>query len=194
MWIPKASRPAPAASRRAKSGPRSQATGKRKEARHQAIAEMCADILAQGGKEFILENASTYVGRELIERLLRSRTRRQCVKLARLALQLIEAKDKIHQAFGGIIFWLLGLIGVHDLTRLIARKLIENLPVFGPIDAKFIATARALQILGIAICFIDDRDLLQCECLKDLIEAETKSRIKSFLETRWEDWARLIIN
>lgn len=199
LWVPKKYRAKVAASRaepHVDAGlTRSQRDldARKRRKRERKIAEACGEILANGGADFILGTASEIVGKELCQRLLEGHRRRHCVKLARSARKLLDAKGVIHKALGGVVYWLLGLLGWHDVIRLIARKFVENLPVLGPVDAKFTAVARALQSLGICLCFIDGRDLMKCACLRDLAADETKERVKQLLTTEWETWSRLLV-
>lgn len=39
-----------------------------------------------------------------------------------------------------------------------------------------IAVARGVQVTGILLCVMDNRDLTKCECFIDLAKAETKER------------------
>jgi hypothetical protein len=60
-----------------------------------------------------------------------------------------------------------------------------------PIDAKAIAIARGLQISGIVLCLMDNKDLTKCECFTDLALAETKERVKQILVAGMSDWSDL---
>jgi hypothetical protein len=65
----------------------------------------------------------------------------------------------------------------------------SNIPL--PIDAKMIAVARGVQVAGILLCVMDDRDLTECECFIDLALAETMERVKQILVAAMSDWADL---
>ena len=47
-----------------------------------------------------------------------------------------------------------------------------NIPL--PMDAKMVSVARGIQVAGILLCVIDNRDLTKCECFIDLAKTESK--------------------
>lgn len=54
-----------------------------------------------------------------------------------------------------------------------------------------IAVARGVQVAGILLCVMDDRELAKCECFRDLALAETKERVKQILMAGMSDWTNL---
>jgi hypothetical protein len=86
--------------------------------------------------------------------------------------------------------WIAGLWGANDFTRAFASGLAANIPL-GPIDAKAVAVARGLQISGIILCIMDNKDLTECECFIDLALTETKERVQQILVAGMSDWSGL---
>lgn len=54
-----------------------------------------------------------------------------------------------------------------------------------------IAVARGVQVAGILLCVMDDRQLTECQCFIDLALAETKERVNQILVAAMSDWADL---
>jgi hypothetical protein len=80
-------------------------------------------------------------------------------------------------------------LGASDPAQAFFRELMSSIPL--PIDAKMIAVARGVQIAGILLCVMDNRDLTKCECFIDLALAETKERVDAILVAAMSDWTRL---
>jgi hypothetical protein len=110
--------------------------------------------------------------------------------LARLAAAILKARQQLHELIGRSSGWIAGRFGADAFTRAFAAELAANIPL-GPIDAKAIAVARGLQISGILLCVMDERDLTECECFRDLALTETKERVKQILVAGMSDWANL---
>jgi hypothetical protein len=123
------------------------------------------------------------------ERLSRSRRKRNCKVLARIARAVLEAKMQIHEAIGEASGWIARAVGAGDPASAFTRELVSNIPL--PIDAKMIAVARGVQVAGILLCVMDNRDLTKCECFIDLALAETKERVKQILIAAMSDWTNL---
>jgi hypothetical protein len=123
------------------------------------------------------------------ERLSRSRRKRNCEALARIARSILEAKTQIHKVVGKLFGRVVGALGAGDAARAFTEELMSNIPL--PIDAKMIAVARGVQVAGILLCVMDDRDLTECECFIDLALAETKERVKQILVATMSDWVGL---
>jgi len=51
-----------------------------------------------------------------------------------------------------------------------------------------IAAARGVQVAGILLCILDDRELTKCEFFIDLAVAETTARVKQILVAAMSDW------
>lgn len=109
--------------------------------------------------------------------------------LARIARLILEAKTQIHKGVGNLFGWAAGRLGAVDAVRAFAKELGANIPL--PFDAKMIAVARGVQVAGILLCVMDDRDLTECECFIDLALAETQERVKQILVAAMSDWTGL---
>lgn len=157
--------------------------------RIEEAAKFCADSLSATWQDALADRISDYAGTTW-ERLKRSRRRRNCKALARLAAAVLKGKQQIHQLVGRSFGWIAGLFGADDFTRSFAAELAANIPL-GPIDVKAVAVARGLQISGIVLCIMDNRDLTKCECFSELALAETKERVKQILIAGMNDWAGL---
>jgi hypothetical protein len=106
-----------------------------------------------------------------------------------MARLILEAKTQVHKAVGKLFGWAVGGLGAGDAARAFAEELASNIPL--PIDAKMIAVARGLQVAGILLCVMDDRELAECECFIDLALAETMERVKQILVAAMSDWVNL---
>ena len=157
--------------------------------RVEEAARFCADSVSTTWQDAVADRISDYA-EATWERLKRSRRRRNCKALARLAAAVLEGKQKIHQLVGRSSGWIAGLWGADDFTRAFAADLAANIPL-GPIDAKAVAVARGLQISGIVLCIMDNKDLTECECFIDLALTETKERVQQLLVAGMSDWIGL---
>jgi hypothetical protein len=157
--------------------------------RVEEAAEFCADSVSTAWQDAVADRIFDYA-ETTWERLKRSRRRRSCKALARLAATVLKGKQKIHQLVGRSSGWIAGLWGADDFTRSFAADLAANIPL-GPIDAKAVAVARGLQISGIVLCIMDNKDLTECECFIDLALTETKERVQQILVAGMSDWSGL---
>ena len=124
------------------------------------------------------------------ERLAQSHRKRNCKALARIARSILEAKAALHKAVGRMFGWVSGAVGVNGAARAFAEELASNIP-FGPLDVKMDGVARGVQVAGILLCVMDNRDLATCECFIDLALAETKERVNLILIAAMSDWSGL---
>jgi hypothetical protein len=123
------------------------------------------------------------------QRLTRSRRKRNCKALARIARSILAAKAQLHKSAGRVTGWAAGFLGASDPAQAFYEELASNIPL--PTDAKMIAVARGVQIAGILLCVMDNRDLTKCECFIDLAKAETKERVNRILIAGMSDWTGL---
>lgn len=151
-------------------------------------AAFCADSLSDGWQEAVTARIIEYAG-SAWERLKRSHRRRNCKALARIARSILEAKAQIHGLIGHATGWAVKKIGAGGAAQAFADELASNLPL--PIDAKMIAVARGVQVAGILLCVIDNRDLTRCECFIDLALAEAKERLHQIFDAAVSDWTGL---
>jgi hypothetical protein len=54
-----------------------------------------------------------------------------------------------------------------------------------------VAVARGIQVAGILMCVMDNRDLTKCECFIDLAKAEAKERVQQILVAVRSNWTNL---
>jgi hypothetical protein len=85
--------------------------------------------------------------------------------------------------------WAVKKIGGSNAAEAFAAELASDIPL--PIDAKMIAVARGVQVAGILLCVMDNRDLTRCECFIDLARVETKERLRRILVAAMSDWTDL---
>lgn len=175
LWQPPELSPAPS--------PRAQERDRVKEA-----AQFCADSVSSGWQEAVADRIAEYA-QTTWKRLSRSRRKRNCKALARIARSILEAKTQIHKAVGKLFGWAAGVLGAGDPARAFTEELMSNVPL--PIDAKMVAVARGVQVAGILLCVMDNRDLTECECFIDLALAETMERVKQILVAAVSDWSGL---
>jgi len=109
--------------------------------------------------------------------------------LARIARSILEAKAQIHNLIGHATGWAVKKLRAGDAAQAFADELASNIPL--PTDAKMIAVARGVQVAGIVLCVMDNRDLTRCECFIDLALAETKERLQQILDAAMSDWTGL---
>jgi hypothetical protein len=151
-------------------------------------AVFCADSLSGSWQATVADRLTGYA-QTTWERLARSRRKRNCKALARIAQSILEAKTQIHRAVGTLFGRAAGALGAGDPARAFTEELAANIPL--PIDAKMIAVGRGVQVAGILLCLMDNRDLTKCECFIDLALAETKERVNQILVAAMSDWRGL---
>lgn len=54
-----------------------------------------------------------------------------------------------------------------------------------------VAAARGIQIAGILMCVMENRDLTKCECFIDLAKAEARERVQQMLVAAMSNWTNL---
>ncbi|HUN36175.1 MAG TPA: hypothetical protein VMU95_29610 [Trebonia sp.] len=151
-------------------------------------AEFCADLISSNWQETVADQITQYAQASWV-RLSRSSRRRNCKLLARTARLILEAKTQVHKAAGKLLGWAVGALGGGNAARAFAEELASNVPL--PMDAKMIAVARGVQVTGILLCAMDDRELTKSECFIDLALAETMERVKGILVAAMSDWVSL---
>ncbi len=152
------------------------------------MAVFCADTLSSSWQEAVADRATDYA-QTAWQRLTRSRRKRNCKALARIARSILAAKAQLHKAIGWTFGRVAGALGAGDPAQAFAKELASNIPL--PTDAKMIAAARGVQIAGILLCVMDGRDLTKCECFIDLAMAEAKERVNRILVAAMSDWTGL---
>jgi hypothetical protein len=107
-----------------------------------------------------------------------------------MARTILKAQDQIHQLAGELASQAASVAGVRGPALDFTRELVKRIPI-GSVDAKLTATARTIQMAGIALCLMNGRDLTRCECFIDLALAETKQRVSQILDNRLTNLAEL---
>jgi hypothetical protein len=100
-----------------------------------------------------------------------------------MAREILKAKDQIHKLAGELAGGAASVVGVRGAALEFTKELAVNIAL--PIDAKMIAVARGVQVAGVLLCVMDNRDLTKCECFIDLAKAETKERVNGCSSPRW---------
>ena len=159
---------------------------KRERVREAAV--FCADTLSDSWQEAVADRATDYA-QTAWQRLSRSRRKRNCKALARMAQLILKTKTLIHKEVGGIFARVAKGLGASDPVQAFTAELASKIPLPG--DAQAIAVARGLQVAGILLCVMDNRDLTKCECFIDLALAEAKERVNAMLVAAMSDWANL---
>jgi hypothetical protein len=161
----------------------------REHERVKQAAIFCADSLSGGWQaavaQRITDNAPT-----TWKRLSRSRRRHNCNALAQMARSILDAKNEIHKLAGQLSGKAASRFGLKGAARAFTEELVSNIPL-KPIDAKMVAVARGIQITGILLCVMDNRDLTKCRCFIDLAVAESKERVNQILIAGMSDWTGL---
>jgi hypothetical protein len=83
-------------------------------------------------------------------------------------------------------------VGIDGYARIACRfgeEIAKGLPL--PIDQPLVTIARSLQIAGIVICVLGDRDLAECQCFIDVVVNEGKERLKQLMVAAVHDWRDL---
>ena len=109
-----------------------------------------------------------------------------CDDLAQLARSILAGKDRLHDVVGRAAGSLFGLLGRPKIERVFAQELARRIPL--PVDSQLSAAARGLQIAGIYICIVGNRDLADCACLRDVLRSEGKERLRQLMQGAMDDW------
>ncbi|MES5822873.1 hypothetical protein [Streptomyces sp. RG80] len=161
----------------------------RERRRLEEVAGFCADTLKDGGAAAIADRASAYVSDATWKALVKKHRRKGCDDLAELARAILKGKEQLHDAVARTAGGLLGLLSRPRIERVFAQELARRIPL--PWDAQLAAAARGLQIAGIYVCLVGNRDLTDCACLRDVLKAEGKERVKKLVQAGVEDWRSL---
>ncbi|MFI6584094.1 hypothetical protein [Embleya sp. NPDC050493] len=155
----------------------------------EAVARCCADALDGGGAAAIADRAAMYVSDETWRALVKKHRRRGCDDLARLARDILGGKEHLHDVVARSAGGLLGFLGRSRIERAFAQELARTIPL--PLDAQLTAAARGLQIAGIYVCLVGNRNLAECACLRDVFKVEGKERVVQLMQGAVGDWREL---
>jgi hypothetical protein len=166
-----------------------EAQERRRQGRVEKAAEFCVEVLKDGWADVVSERVTDYVTETTWKQLFSRRRRRRCKLLAQLAAAILAGKKKLHDLVGAVAAWLVSLLGGDRVVQSFARQLASNIPL--PPDAKMVAAARGLQVIGVLLCILNGDELTRCECFIDLALEETKTQVKKILLAAIEDWIGL---
>ncbi|MGC4944352.1 hypothetical protein [Kribbella sp. DT2] len=155
----------------------------------QQAAGLCTDVVTDGWRETVADQANEYITEPTWNRLFRDHRKKHCKALARLAQGILDAKDSIHQLIGRLTAKLLARLGLGKVEQTVASELMRRIPL--PTEARWVATARGLQVAGVLLCLANGDDLTRCQCFIELALEHTKETVKRILTTALEDWAQL---
>jgi hypothetical protein len=182
------SAPAPTYGRRSQEPPPAPSRREQERDRVREAAVFCADSLSASWQAAVADRITDYA-ETAWKRLSRSKRKRNCKALARMAQSILKTKAMIHKEVGGIFGRASQALGASDPVQAFADELASNIPLPG--EAQAVAIARGLQVAGILLCVMDGRELTKCECFIDLALAETKERVNQILVAAISDWTRL---
>jgi hypothetical protein len=101
----------------------------------------------------------------------------------------LKGKDWVHDRIGQMAGSLLEWLGTPRIARAFGRELAKRIPM--PWEHQCIVVARGMQIAGIVICVLNDRDLTRCDCFVDIVIGEGKERVEELLRKAAENWRHL---
>ena len=181
--------PAPASTYRWQPPEPSPAPSRREQERDRVreAAAFCADSLSDSWQAAVADRITSYAQTAWERLSSRFRRKRSCKQLARMAREILNAKDQIHKVAGELAG---GAIGAKGAALAFTRELVSNIPL-NPIDAKMVAVARGIQITGVLLCVITGRELTDCQCFIDLALAESKERVNQILVAGMSEWTGL---
>jgi hypothetical protein len=177
-------------SQRTTTGPArpTKAAEERRKKRVEEAQDFCVDVLTDGWQDAVEARVADYITTDALRRISK-RQRNACKSLATFASKVLDCKDRLHEAVASVVRWIVALLTGNWAVQVIARKLATKIPL--PWDAKMVAVARGIQVIGVLVCLNDGRDLTHCQCFIDLAINETKERVKQILATAVGDWRNL---
>ena len=107
----------------------------------------------------------------------------RCTALADLARGILEGDKTLHKELLKPLKILMEILEWPFVVRVFALELAAGLETIAllPLDQKVKATARGLQLTGVALCGLQGRDLEKCPCFKDLVAVELTQLGEQFL-------------
>jgi hypothetical protein len=120
--------------------------------------------------------------------LFRGRKDRDCKLLAQTAQAILQGKKQLHEGTSTFVARLArDLLGVEPLEEAVARELAARIPI-PAIDQQAIAVARGIQVIGIAMCLMNEIPMNRCQCFVDLSLVESREIIGAIVEGALDDW------
>ncbi len=161
---------------------------KRDQDRIRIAADFCAAAFKNGAINAAADRVAGHVSDDAWKTLYRKWRPFRCKWLAELARELLETKAAIHAAFADVSLKLSGRTFRHEPERIFANQLLRNIPLPG--DEQFIAAAHGVRLIGVYLCAVQERDLVNCACFRPLAVERSKEEVKQYLITTGTSWAR----
>jgi hypothetical protein len=150
-------------------------------------AKLCADAIADHELSRGFEGRITDIVSEgVVERLTANWDGKQCKKLARAARKLLMTKSIVRRLPAYLTNRLMLALGYPSPTRIFVCELVCKMPV--PWYSKIAAAARVIQLSGRCLCYANNRELTECECMIDLLRYEAKEGVGSLMTAGFDDW------
>lgn len=162
----------------------------RREDRIRAAADACAEVVADGWREAVVEKIVGCVDDDTWNQLLGTAGRRYCRSLAKLAATILETKEAVHGLLGRLAGLIAQALRADRVTTIFVEQLTARIPI-PPMDTKMVAVARVVQLTGIVLCLETDTDLTNCPCFRALALSEAKRRVVAILVAGVGDWTKL---
>jgi hypothetical protein len=150
-------------------------------------AKLCADAIA--GHEIsqdFQDKITDIVSESVVERLTEKWDGKQCKKLAKSARRLLMTRSIIRQLAAYLVNPLMLALGYQSPARMFVCELVCRMPV--PWYSKIAAAARVIQLSGICLCYANNRELTECECMIDLVRYEAKEGVGRLMTAGFDDW------
>jgi hypothetical protein len=101
----------------------------RERQRADEAAQLCLNVLENGGTALVVERASAYVADETWKTLVRRHRRTGCDDLAELARNILNGADRLHEAVGRAAGRVFGWLGRPPIERVFAQELARRIPL-----------------------------------------------------------------
>lgn len=152
---------------------------------HEAAA-FCADIIKSGAIDATVDRVAKYVTDETWRKLSRKWKVSRCEWLNALAKAALNAKSRYHELTAELIVKLLSPTLRHKTEQQFAKELAKSIPLPG--DAKFVAVAHGLRIVGVGLCIAQDLAPEKCACFESLVLEYGKEATKKLLIAEGDTW------
>jgi hypothetical protein len=158
------------------------------------IVEIAVDVCIDGWQITVAERGVDALGEKLWN-TIEKRNRKGCDQLAAAARHLLEVKAATRDLVGKAAARLYSLAtptspedqaGWRFIQLETVRATASKIPL--PTDQVLEQTARALRIIGIYLCTVND-NLDHCECLIDLARDTAEDQLKQNLTSGLEKWS-----
>lgn len=150
-------------------------------------AKLCADAIADHEiSENFQDKITGIVSESVVESLTAKWDGKQCKRLAKAARKLLMTRSIVRQLLAYLVNRFMLALGWSGPARIFVCELVCRMPV--PWYSKIAAAARVIQLSGICLCYANNRDLTECECMIDLLRYEAKSGVSKLMTAGFEDW------